>query len=158
MGADDDDTDGPRPDTCQYRGYRNGPEGPDRYELNSQYWHVFAARLAFVVIFEHIVFALTGIMQYAIPNVPSEVDFDLEKIKKRKILLQFQLRTQMQREALLAKEAKYEHGLKKNEYDYEDIISGIRENNNGSRNERSVGKISERNLNLRWKNINRMSY
>lgn len=44
------------PKTCQYRGYRNGPDHPnDPYGLSPQYWHVFAARLAFVVVFEHIV-------------------------------------------------------------------------------------------------------
>lgn len=38
--------------TCQYRGYRNGPDHEDKYGLSPQYWHVFAARLLFVVIFE----------------------------------------------------------------------------------------------------------
>lgn len=33
-------------------GYRNGPNETDPYGLSPQYWHVFAARLAFVVIFE----------------------------------------------------------------------------------------------------------
>ncbi|XP_068899674.1 anoctamin-4-like [Tenebrio molitor] len=110
MGGDDID---PRPPICQYRGYRNGPEDADKYGLSPQYWHVFAARLAFVVIFEHIVFALTGLMQYVIPDVPSE------------------LKTQIQREALLAKEAKYEHGLKKSDNDmYEDLMHTLKENNN----------------------------
>ncbi|XP_052132194.1 anoctamin-4, partial [Frankliniella occidentalis] len=50
MGSDVDD---PDPDVCQYRGYRNGPDHPsDPYGLSPQYWHVFAARLAFVVVFE----------------------------------------------------------------------------------------------------------
>lgn len=49
------DTDDKHPETCQYRGYRNGPEHSDPYGLSPQYWHVFAARLAFVVVFEHIV-------------------------------------------------------------------------------------------------------
>ena len=49
MGSDNDDID---PPTCQYRGYRNGPEHPNKYDLSPQYWHVFAARLTFVVIFE----------------------------------------------------------------------------------------------------------
>lgn len=50
------DTEDNHPETCQYRGYRNGPEHPnDPYGLSPQYWHVFAARLAFVVVFEHIV-------------------------------------------------------------------------------------------------------
>lgn len=56
-------------------------------------------------------------MQYAIPNIPSE------------------LKTQIQRETLLAKEAKYEHGLKRNDYEYDDIVSTLRENNNASRAE-----------------------
>ncbi|KAL1502850.1 hypothetical protein ABEB36_007931 [Hypothenemus hampei] len=98
------------PGICQYRGYRNGPNESDSYGLSPQYWHVFAARLAFVVIFEHVVFALVGIMQYVIPDVPSE------------------LNTQIQRELLLAKEAKFEHGLKKTDYDYDEILNTIREN------------------------------
>ncbi|KAG5878819.1 hypothetical protein JTB14_032446 [Gonioctena quinquepunctata] len=117
MRVDDDSP----PETCQYRGYRNGPNETDPYGLSPQYWHVFASRLAFVVIFEHVVFALVGIMQYVIPDVPSE------------------LRTQMQRESLLAKEAKYEHGLKKNDYDYDELLQAFRENNNESRSENRVG-------------------
>ncbi|XP_057653870.1 anoctamin-4 [Diorhabda carinulata] len=109
------------PETCQYRGYRNGPDEADPYGLSPQYWHVFAARLAFVVVFEHVVFALVGIMQYVIPDIPSE------------------LKTQIQREALLAKEAKYEHGLKKSEYDYEELMQTFRDNNNTSRNENKAG-------------------
>lgn len=47
------DAEDPDPPTCQYRGYRNGPEDPyDAYGLSPHYWHVFAARLAFVVVFE----------------------------------------------------------------------------------------------------------
>lgn len=46
------------PPTCQYRGYRNGPKDSDPYGLSPQYWHIFAARLAFVVVFEHVVSVL----------------------------------------------------------------------------------------------------
>jgi hypothetical protein len=49
MGAD---TDAEDPPTCQYRGYRNPPQHEKKYDLSPQYWHVFAARLAFVVVFE----------------------------------------------------------------------------------------------------------
>ncbi|XP_023244977.1 anoctamin-4 [Copidosoma floridanum] len=96
------------PQICQYRGYRNGPEHRDPYGLSPQYWHIFAARLAFVVIFEHIVFALTGIMSYIIPEVPRS------------------LATQMKREKLLAQEAKYEKGMRNREAD-EDLFSVLRD-------------------------------
>jgi len=50
------DVDDEHPETCQYRGYRNGPDDSiEPYGLSPQYWHVFAARLAFVVVFEHVV-------------------------------------------------------------------------------------------------------
>ncbi|XP_016997063.2 anoctamin-4 isoform X1 [Drosophila takahashii] len=97
------------PDTCQYRGYRNGPKDYEPYGLSPHYWHVFAARLAFVVVFEHVVFVITGIMQFIIPDVPSEV------------------KTQMQREQLLAKEAKYQHGIKRAQGDSQDIMSLFRD-------------------------------
>ncbi|XP_044738568.1 anoctamin-4 isoform X2 [Chrysoperla carnea] len=106
MGADG----GNDPPTCQYRGYRNGPDDENKYDLSPQYWHVFAARLAFVVVFEHLVFAITGIMQYVIPDIPSE------------------LKTQISREQLLAKEAKYEHGLKRRD-DSEEILNILKDNN-----------------------------
>ncbi|XP_055629472.1 anoctamin-4 isoform X2 [Toxorhynchites rutilus septentrionalis] len=104
------------PDTCHYRGYRNSPTDNEQYGLSPHYWHVFAARLAFVVIFEHIVFVLTGIMQFIIPDIPDEV------------------KTQIQREQMLAKEAKYQHGLKKSrDTDYEEILHALREQSNNSR-------------------------
>ncbi|XP_063545524.1 anoctamin-4 [Cydia strobilella] len=102
-GADENEVD---PPTCAYRGYRNPPDHyDDPYGLSPHYWHVFAARLAFVVVFEHVVFGLTGLMQLFIPDVPTE------------------LRTQMQREALLAKEAKYEHGRRRLSTEYRQLIT-----------------------------------
>ncbi|CAK1593025.1 unnamed protein product [Parnassius mnemosyne] len=101
-GADENEVD---PPTCAYRGYRNPPQHAEPYGLSPHYWHVFAARLAFVVVFEHVVFGLTGLMQLFIPDVPTE------------------LRTQMQREALLAKEAKYEHGRRRLSTEYRQLIS-----------------------------------
>ncbi|XP_011301819.1 anoctamin-4 [Fopius arisanus] len=102
------------PPICQYRGYRNGPAHSDPYGLSPQYWHVFASRLAFVVCFEHMVFALTGLMSYVIPETPSAVS------------------TQLSREKLLAQEAKYEKGVKGRE-DEDELLSVLREAGNFGR-------------------------
>lgn len=65
---------------------------------------------------QHVVFVLTGIMQFIIPDIPVEV------------------KTQIQREQLLAKEAKYQHGLKKSqENEYNDLLQLLRDQNNTSR-------------------------
>ncbi|CAG0886851.1 unnamed protein product [Darwinula stevensoni] len=82
--------------TCRYPGYRNPPNDPDgAYEPSLMHWHIFAARLAFVVIFEHIVFALTEIMAYIIPDIPEAV------------------KVQMQRERFLARQALFDTEKKK---------------------------------------------
>lgn len=60
--------------------------------------------------FQHIVFALTGVMSYVIPDIPSAV------------------KTQMQRERLLAKEARYERGLKPTNND-DELLAAIRDQN-----------------------------
>lgn len=55
-------------------------------------------------------------MQFIIPDIPVE------------------LKTQIQREQLLAKEAKYQHGLKKSqENEYNELLQLLREQNNTSR-------------------------
>lgn len=57
---------------------------------------------------QHVVFIITGLMQFVIPDIPVEV------------------KTQMSREALLAKEAKYQSGLKKSqEVDYNDVLQSM---------------------------------
>lgn len=40
------------PPVCHYRAYRNGPNEENPYDINQQFWHVFTARLAFILIFE----------------------------------------------------------------------------------------------------------
>lgn len=40
------------PSICHYIAYRNPPNSTDKYEINLQFWHVFTARLAFILIFE----------------------------------------------------------------------------------------------------------
>lgn len=81
-------------------------------------------------------------MQYIIPDVPSEVSLWLiltsHLTNQTTILLQ--LKTQIQRETLLAKEAKYEHGLKKGDFDYDDLVGSMRDNNNAARSDRTPGK------------------
>ncbi|XP_045615890.1 anoctamin-4 isoform X2 [Procambarus clarkii] len=70
------------PPICHYRAYRNGPDGEHPYGFTLQFWHVFTARLAFILIFEHVVFLLTGAVAMAIPDVPVEVKNQMKREKK----------------------------------------------------------------------------
>ncbi|KAL1116216.1 hypothetical protein AAG570_005711 [Ranatra chinensis] len=145
MGGDRsqmDDEDRPTPRTCQYRGYRNGPDHPtDAYGLSPQYWHVFAARLAFVVVFEHIVFALTGIMAYTIPDVPAEI------------------KTQIQRERLLAKEARYSGGSRgqHRQDEYDELLSAIRDSQRPEDQERGNSRLGDLVQRSTWLSSRRQS-
>ncbi|XP_035232219.1 anoctamin-5-like isoform X2 [Stegodyphus dumicola] len=68
---------------CRYQDYRNPPNDPEEYQLNMKYWHIFAARLSFVVVFEHLVFFVTSILAYMIPDIPKSVQ---QKIMRKRYL------------------------------------------------------------------------
>ncbi|XP_046890462.1 anoctamin-5 isoform X3 [Hypomesus transpacificus] len=87
--------------TCRYRDYRY-PSGHERqYSYTMQFWHILAAKLAFIIIMEHVVFSVKFFVAWMIPDVPSDVkarvkrerylvqeylhDYEVEKLKKQLI-------------------------------------------------------------------------
>ncbi|XP_028425965.1 LOW QUALITY PROTEIN: anoctamin-6 [Perca flavescens] len=71
--------------TCRYRDFRNPPGHPRQYQYNIYYWHVIAAKMAFIIVVEHIVYLTKFILSYVIPDVPYAVK---EQIKREKYLTQ----------------------------------------------------------------------
>ncbi|XP_004083188.1 anoctamin-6 [Oryzias latipes] len=69
--------------TCRYRDFRYPPGHPWQYEHNIQYWHVLGAKLAFIIVVEHIVYLTKFLLSYVIPDVPYAVK---ERIKREKYL------------------------------------------------------------------------
>ncbi|NWU86228.1 ANO9 protein, partial [Onychorhynchus coronatus] len=58
---------------CRYRDYRNA----DDYTYTMQFWHIFAARLAFLIIFEHVALCAKLIAAWYIPDVPQKIKNEL---------------------------------------------------------------------------------
>ncbi|CAF4512927.1 unnamed protein product [Rotaria socialis] len=56
---------------CRYRDFRE-PNGP-HYSQTSMYWNVLAARLAFIIVFEHAVFFIIYLMDWLVPDVPQTI-------------------------------------------------------------------------------------
>ncbi|XP_030622079.1 anoctamin-6 [Chanos chanos] len=71
--------------TCRYRDFRNPPGHPKQYEYTIYYWHVIAAKLAFIIVVEHIVYLTKFVLSYVIPDVPYAVK---EQIKRERYLTQ----------------------------------------------------------------------
>ncbi|XP_077565287.1 anoctamin-6 [Stigmatopora nigra] len=71
--------------TCRYRDFRYPPGHPKEYEHNIYHWHVIAAKMAFIIVVEHIVYLTKFILSYVIPDVPYAVK---EQIKREKYLTQ----------------------------------------------------------------------
>ena len=40
------------PEFCRYHGYRYPPGHPEEYQRTEVFWHILAARLSFVVVFQ----------------------------------------------------------------------------------------------------------
>ncbi|KAM3919344.1 anoctamin-9 isoform 2-T2 [Leptodactylus fuscus] len=71
----------PNATECRYRDYRNSD-----YSFSVQFWHIFAARLAFVIVFEHVAVCIKFIAAWFVPDVPQSVKND-SLDKKHKDLL-----------------------------------------------------------------------
>ncbi|XP_057612456.1 anoctamin-5 [Chionomys nivalis] len=69
--------------TCRYRDYRNPPDHENKYVHNMQFWHVLAAKMAFIIVMEHIVLLFKFLLAWMIPDVPKDVT---EKIKREKLM------------------------------------------------------------------------
>uniref|UniRef100_A0A673WFP7 Anoctamin n=1 Tax=Salmo trutta TaxID=8032 RepID=A0A673WFP7_SALTR len=71
--------------TCRYRDYRY-PSGHEKeYSHTMQFWHILAAKLAFIIIMEHVAFMVKFFVAWMIPDVPSEVK---ARIKRERYLIQ----------------------------------------------------------------------
>nr|XP_036864887.1 anoctamin-2 [Manis javanica] len=69
---------------CRFKDYREPPWAPNPYEFSKQYWSVLSARLAFVIIFQNLVMFLSVLVDWMIPDIPTDIS---EQIKKEKGLL-----------------------------------------------------------------------
>lgn len=76
---------------CRYPEYRNPPTHEDKYKRPPIYWHITAARLAFIVVYQNVVSFVIMVVQWAIPDVPRR------------------LRDQIKREALRTSEIIIKH-------------------------------------------------
>ncbi|XP_069564320.1 anoctamin-5 isoform X1 [Brachyistius frenatus] len=71
--------------TCSYRDYRYPPGHDKQYSHTMQFWHILAAKLAFIIIMEHVVFLVKFFVAWMIPDVPSEVR---ARVKRERYLVQ----------------------------------------------------------------------
>lgn len=69
---------------CHYTEFRNPPDIEPKYKKNQVYWHVLAARLAFIVVFQNVVGLVQLLVDSLIPDVPRRVR---ERIKREDYLL-----------------------------------------------------------------------
>ncbi|VDN53074.1 unnamed protein product [Dracunculus medinensis] len=74
--------------TCRFRDYRQPPctvsKSEDcnyNYDLTIQWWVVLAFRLAFIIIFEHVVSAIKSFVAFIIPDIPSKIFIQLQRQK-----------------------------------------------------------------------------
>ncbi|XP_021356016.1 anoctamin-4-like [Mizuhopecten yessoensis] len=82
---------------CRYRDYRQPPTNyvgdagvgtGEEYTFTLVYWHILAARLAFIVVFENLIVFATWLMMYLIPDMPGSVKLQMlrKKILAKKAL------------------------------------------------------------------------
>uniref|UniRef100_A0A1B6JRQ4 Anoctamin n=4 Tax=Homalodisca liturata TaxID=320908 RepID=A0A1B6JRQ4_9HEMI len=58
---------------CRYKEYREPPWSQYKYDQTAMYWHVLAARFAFVVLFENLVVVVVLAVQWLIPDISGKL-------------------------------------------------------------------------------------
>ncbi|XP_056268496.1 anoctamin-5b [Pseudoliparis swirei] len=71
--------------TCRYRDYRYPPGHQKEYTHTMQFWHILAAKMAFIIIMEHVVFVVKFFVAWMIPDIPSDVK---ARFKRERYLIQ----------------------------------------------------------------------
>ncbi|KAF4802555.1 Anoctamin-6 [Turdus rufiventris] len=74
-----------KPFSPRYRDLRYPPGHQHQYEHNIYYWHVIAAKLAFIIVMEHVIYFVKFIISYIIPDVSQKTK---SKVKREKYLTQ----------------------------------------------------------------------
>ncbi|XP_041796880.1 anoctamin-7 [Chelmon rostratus] len=59
---------------CRYRGFRD-----EDGEYLPEYFHLLAIRLAFVIVFEHVVFFIGRLIDLLVPDMPEEVELKMKR-------------------------------------------------------------------------------
>uniref|UniRef100_A0A3Q1F470 Anoctamin n=1 Tax=Acanthochromis polyacanthus TaxID=80966 RepID=A0A3Q1F470_9TELE len=73
------------PEFSRYRDYRYPPGHEKQYSHTMQFWHILAAKLAFIIIMEHVVFIVKFLVAWLIPDVPADVR---ARVKRERYLVQ----------------------------------------------------------------------
>ncbi|XP_017775817.1 PREDICTED: anoctamin-1-like [Nicrophorus vespilloides] len=64
---------------CRYPDYREPPWSENRYEHSAMFWHILAARLAFVVVFENVVALVMIIVRWCVADIPKELSAQIRR-------------------------------------------------------------------------------
>jgi len=77
-------------ETCVFPGWK---EDEFPYEHEADYYFVWMGRLAFLVMFQNVVYGVTGLVSVLIPDVPSGVKIQIqrEKLLAREVLFEAEL-------------------------------------------------------------------
>lgn len=55
---------------CRYIAFREPPNSPEKYSYTIVHWHVWTAKLCFVVLYQNVVMAIKQIIKWIIPIIP----------------------------------------------------------------------------------------
>ncbi|XP_070345295.1 anoctamin-7 isoform X7 [Equus asinus] len=60
--------------TCRYQAFRD-----DDGQYSRTYWNLLAIRLAFVIVFEHVVFSIGRVLDLLVPDIPESVEIKVKR-------------------------------------------------------------------------------
>uniref|UniRef100_A0A0N4Z324 Anoctamin n=1 Tax=Parastrongyloides trichosuri TaxID=131310 RepID=A0A0N4Z324_PARTI len=109
-------------------------ECSNEYNVNDDWWKIMVMRCAFVLIFEHFVFALKVLIAYIIPDIPTKIVYQIQRerhLSRKAMLNQHDYNFNKRKNKLYKKLAKLKHGVS---------VTGSLDHKNNSSNNNINGK------------------
>lgn len=103
--------------TCRYAEYRNPPWDDRPYKRPLIYWHILAARLTFIVVFQNVVYFVQMLVAWTVPDTPRKVRENVkrEDFLTREIIIKHESQKTLNRKTLLRRQSEGDVLLAANE-------------------------------------------
>ncbi len=105
-------------DICMYKDFKYPFDHPQKYQYTPEFYKILAARLIFIVCFEHIVFSLVALMHLIIPNTPRNIK---NLVEREKLIVQ-KIKWESKENAQQKNDRNYKINENENEYEIGNLI------------------------------------
>merc|ERR1719206_97577 len=94
MDLDLDSRSSEAPEFCRYQDYKNSFDYVDKYDFSKYFYHIWFAKIVFVVVYQNVIAAIRMLLKLSIPDTPSKLKnkIKLENYITKELIIEMERR------------------------------------------------------------------